>query len=333
MIFNSNSMKTSLYSHQPTVTSNNNHRRVRFIPFPHQTLGSGDSIPCQWGTGQHIMTTNMSSTSILDFTQQNAYKEGVRIPPPLNNTLHIFSSAEAIESLSSPSQKRDIRVILSGDSYMKHLFIGLADILLSQHVSDGKEMTKKVERNKVLSAAQNLTDRHRDRNATFPFVQYRCEEECYGKKALDLCSECMNRFSGNSSNSSDDVWVIGVGIHTYNRAKKQVDLASRNIRQFLDTEEIRNKTIYVSPPYFFYREDYKDQSANMEALYRGLLPYVAPENPAHPFLDVFQLTKSCVWENCSFDGGHRTRFVNRWKAQLLLNTLCKVDTTLESSQS
>ena len=28
-------------------------------------------------------------------------------------------------------------------------------------------------------------------------------------------------------------------------------------------------------------------------------------------------------ENCSYDGGHRSRYVNRWKAQLLLNTLCE----------
>ena len=35
------------------------------------------------------------------------------------------------------------------------------------------------------------------------------------------------------------------------------------------------------------------------------------------------LLQSCYMENCSSDGGHRARFVNRWKAQLLLNLLCE----------
>ena len=29
-----------------------------------------------------------------------------------------------------------------------------------------------------------------------------------------------------------------------------------------------------------------------------------------------------MWDNCTVDGGHRARFVNRAKAQLLLETLC-----------
>jgi hypothetical protein len=295
-------------------------RRVRFIPYPHKTLGSGASVQCQWETRR------VGGARRLDFTQRNAYTEGVCIPPTLNNTLHIFSSAEAIECLSSDVQNRDIRVILSGDSYMKHLFIGLADILLSTHISDDIEMKDSLIRSKVLTAAQELMDnRHRQSNSTFPFVQYRCEEECYGKKSLDRCSECIDQFSGNSRHGShDDVWVVGFGIHTYNRVKHRIDVAVQNINQFLEAEEGKNRTIYVGPPYFFYREDFKDQSANMESVYRDLLPYLAAENPKHPFLDVFELTKSCVMKNCTFDGGHRTRYVNRWKAQLLLNTLCEI---------
>merc|ERR1711862_347296 len=57
-------------------------------------------------------------------------------------------------------------------------------------------------------------------------------------------------------------------------------------------------------------------------LYTALLPVLAPANKQKPFLDFFQLTSACVWNNCSFDGGHRSRFVNRWKAQILLNTIC-----------
>ena len=298
-----------------------NQQRVRFIPYPHKTLGSGDSIQCKWET---IHNRNTSSSSLLDFTQRNAYTQGVCIPPTLSDTLHIFSSDEAIQCLSSEIQQRDIRVILSGDSYMKQLYIGLADILLSKHISDDKEMKDNVQRSKILANAQYWMNKRRETNATFPYVQYQCEEDCYGKKALDICSQCINSFSRNNSLGDDAVWVVGVGIHTYARVKKQVDVAIQHIQHFLDTEGEHKRIIYVSPPKYFYRDDYPDQTRNMELVYRGLLPHVAPENTAHPFLDVYELTKSCTMENCTFDGGHRSRYVNRWKAQLLLNTLCEV---------
>eukprot|EP00984_Skeletonema_dohrnii_P031131 scaffold23237_cov136-Skeletonema_dohrnii-CCMP3373.AAC.3 len=308
--------------HQVVIDAPPIQPKVRFIPYPHKTLGSGASVQCQWET-RHNIPTNNTSTTLLDFTQRNAYIEGVCIPPTIHDTLHIFSSAEAIECLSSEIQHREIRVILSGDSYMKQLYIGLADILLSKHISDDRQMRDSQQRKKVLSTAHYWMKKRHETNATFPFVQYQCEDECYGKNALDVCSQCISSFSGNT-NHSNDVWVVGVGIHTYARANRQVDTAVQNIQQFLNTEQQHNRTIYVSPPHFFHREDYPTQSINMERLYRGLLPHVAPENAAHPFLDVFELTQSCTMENCTYDGGHRSRYVNRWKAQLLLNMLCEV---------
>ena len=156
-----------------------------------------------------------------------------------------------------------------------------------------------------------MDSRRKMNNATFPFVKYKCEVECYGMESLDKCAKCIKSYSGSNSHSSDDVWIVGMGIHIYQRVKHHVDVAAEQIIQFLDTEEVQNHTIYVSPPYYFHRDDHPDQSTNMEKLYQTLLPDVAPANAAHPFLDVFQLTKSCQHENCSFDGGHRSRYVNR----------------------
>ena len=292
------------------------HSSVKFIPYPHKTLGSSDSIKCEWETRSNYNTPH------LDFTQRNAYTEGICFPPSLSNTMHIFSSDEAIQCLSSKIQQRDIRVILAGDSYMKQMYIGLADILLSKHIHEDKEMKDKIQRSKFLAEAQDWMINRRETNETFPFVQYLCEEECYGKKALEKCSQCINN---NTRVGKDDVWVVGVGIHIYARSNKQVDFTVKKIQQFLETEQDYKRTIYVSPPHFFYREDHPTQSKNMERVYQGLLPNVAPNKPAHPFLDVYQLTKSCTWGNCTSDGSHRSRFVNRWKAQLLLNTLCEVN--------
>ena len=281
------------------------HSSVKFIPYPHRTLGSGDSIKCEWETRSNYNTPH------LDFTQRNALTEGICIPPSLSNTIHIFSSDEAIQCLSSKIQQRDIRVILSGDSYMKQMYIGLTDILLSKHISNDKEIMDNVQRSNMLSTARYWMKRRYETNATFPFVQFHCGEECYGSKSLDTCSQCITNL-----NTSSDVWVVGVGIHIYERASKNhVNGTVEEIQQFLQREEGHNhRTIYVSPP-----------AGPMESVYQALLPDLAPENPSHPFLDVYQLTKSCTMENCTYDGSHRSRFVNRWRAQLLLNTLCEVN--------
>ena len=45
-------------------------------------------------------------------------------------------------------------------------------------------------------------------------------------------------------------------------------------------------------------------------------------NGGGAFLDAFHLTKACVFANCSEDGAHRARFVNRMKFQIVLNHLC-----------
>ena len=42
-----------------------------------------------------------------------------------------------------------------------------------------------------------------------------------------------------------------------------------------------------------------------------------------PCMDFFHMTTACKFANCSADGGHRSRFVNRMKAQMLLNMMCE----------
>ena len=294
--------------------------RVTFVPHPHRILGSGAQVQCQWET------RSTANASKMDFTQSNAFNEGVCIPPALEKTIHVFSSVEAIECLSTAVQKREIRLIFSGDSYMKQLYIGTVDILLSKHVNGETEMTNAQERNEFVSVARQLVRKRLGApNSTFPEVQYLCEHECYGKVRLDKCSECIDAFSGNNTGH---VWVVGAGIHVMNRNMDGNNVTReqktvQEISQFLDRESSK-RVIFVSPPYFIHREDYKHQQTRMDRLYLNLMPYVAPQRPDHPFLDVHQLTKSCHMKNCSYDGNHRSRYVNRWKAQLLLNLLCQV---------
>lgn len=308
----------------PTPNQRMRQRSVRFIPFPHKTLGSGSSLQCQWET--RPLPRARTHQAYLDFTQQNAYTEGICIPPNLNETLHIFSSKEAIECLSSQVQNRDIKLIISGDSYMKQLTIGLADILLSKHIRDDEEMLAAGPREELLSVALGEMEKRRseEENSTFPFVRY-VGKPCYGNTQLSTsCTDMIDQLGGD--NSTEYVWIIGSAVHIYRRLLNETNPVRATIHEISNFLDKTRRILYVSPPFYYPDERFTHQFVQDQAeVYTGLLPNVAPKNTAHPFLDVYELTRSCQWENCSYDRAHRSRFVNRWKGQLLLNTLCEVE--------
>ena len=329
---------------QPQSSSNSmksSKMRVKFIPYPHRTsLGSGASIQCHWETSPHsnnsyddkLTKTMTGGDTPLDFTQKNALSEGICISEVLSKSIHIFSSSEAIECLSSAPQ-----LILTGDSYTKQLYIGLADILLSKHVSNNVEITDSNQRNHIVDMAQSLISERRRRDTSFPSVIFGCQPDgCYGKRNMRVCSACMNNVSSQLNN--DVIWVLGVGIHSVSRyysefGKKQLDpkisqtkainSTIREITTFLDTQrqQFRRDLIFISAPSYHFNANFPTQHTRMADFYTQLLPEMESRSP---FVDVFQMTDSCSWKNCSIDGSHRSRFVNRWKAQLLLNTLCEV---------
>ena len=137
----------------------------------------------------------------------------------------------------------------------------------------------------------------------------------------------MKRSVTNSYTKDDNtVAVVGAGIHLPGGITGVKDRV-RMISTFLDRS---NRTIYVPMPHSLvemvpvkYKEGAPSKNKMKEEVYNALLPNLAPMNPNHPFLDTYQMTRSCIFSNCTFDGGHKSRFVNRMKAQLLLNTLCE----------
>ena len=56
--------------------------------------------------------------------------------------------------------------------------------------------------------------------------------------------------------------------------------------------------------------------------YHRSLEQIAASGGRVRLADYHQLTYACVWDNCTADGGHRGRFVNRGKAQVLLAQMC-----------
>ena len=317
-------------------------KSVHFIPFPHKALGSGEEVSCTWET----KSVNNTDKLLYDAIQLAAFEEGMCIPKKLNTTaIHVFSTAEAIECLSPIKQKRNISLTIAGDSYTRQLFIGLADILLAR---PSKNETKNhLYRLHMINVSNiELASRFNKWRGGFPNVQYKCFDECYGYglngfNFSQVCSTCMNEYTS----THDKIGVVGAGVHILKdkgdrvREKVEPSDAAKNIQipeavnatiyelnRFFD---MAKQTVYISMPSYQIEKvplEYKSAAQHTFAgrIHESLLPNLAPNVRHHPFVNVFQLTRACNWKNCSYDGGHRSRFVNRWKAQLLLNTLCEV---------
>ena len=297
--------------------------RIKFVPYPYRHLGAGDDdAQCTWETKD----LPKDSPEAFDLIQRAAYREGICVPSSKNHAkLHTFSSAQAIECLSPTMQGRDIKVMISGDSYNRQLFIGLADILLNRPWN--VEIFNGTERNRRLREdAAELGERRRN-DPNFPDVQFSCYKECYGDYDNYTMVDCSNCFNELVKGAPDAVPVVGTFVHVYSRLNRS-DTATFD--EMWGLIENTKQLIYNSGPSYQVSRvprQYRNASHHHggEIFYNKLLPLMAPNDPEKPFLDFFQLTRSCDMENCTYDGGHRSRYVNRWKAQLLLNMICSVE--------
>ena len=288
---------------------------VKFIPFPHKVMGSGLDVACDWSTQANI---SAACNPRADLIQRAALTEGVCLPGGRRSKLHIFSTAEAIECLSPTIQNRNISVIITGDSYNIQLFIGLTDILLGR-VSNIQILDGKVRRKNLKLSMHELEIRHKI-DPSFLNVKWVCGYECYGMHVepfSEHCSSCMNAYTSKSENVAA---VVSATIHVFTAVgggEQNLNLTIVEIKKYLD---LANRTIFNSMPTYSTRV--KNTPGWHSKFFQALKPNLAPYNTSRPFIDFSELTKSCIMDNCSYDGGHRSRFVNRFKAQLLLNTIC-----------
>jgi hypothetical protein len=109
--------------------------------------------------------------------------------------------------------------------------------------------------------------------------------------------------------------VVGAGIHIYSSKNHSV---AATIQEFgLLANSSSENIIFNSMP------SHSERLWKANRVYQQWLPQLQHyDGSTMRFLDFYQPTDACKWKNCSVDGDHRSRFVNRWKAQLLLNTLC-----------
>ena len=147
-------------------------------------------------------------------------------------------------------------------------------------------------------------------------------EECYGLRLpfRKACAPCVQKFRSTNTQRTL-VPVMGSTIHVFAFHKRFVQPTLDELTSFFQKTP---NTIYASQPSYHKSKipaQYKNTTNGVESVYWQL--FSRAKGLRVHLLDYFQLTHSCYFENCTSDGGHRARYVNRWKAQLLLNTLCE----------
>jgi hypothetical protein len=311
--------------------------KIEFIPFPHRTLKINPE--CLWKTVHFKQYNFMNDASCddVDRVQEDTLRDGFCEPLSKEQgedqeRLHIFSTQQALMCL------RGKRLAFGGDSFAMQLYFGLADIILSNNHQSDMEITNAGHRLEFLSNTSKVMQDFHDLNPTdHPIIDFvDCNVAgvgrvgtCYGRwhpgyHFSTSCTSCLKSFM---QGENCDALVISSAIHIiaqYNQSE-----AISQVIQFLN---MNNQVIYASMPglntdqltkdYVQKGYDYEKDGWNF---YASLFPHLAPRSPQHPFLDFFHLSNSCQWENCTNDGYHRARFVNRWKAQILLNTICHVE--------
>lgn len=306
--------------------------KINFIPFPHRTLKINPE--CLWKTDYFNQYNYKNDTSCddIDRVQEDTFRDGFCEPLSKEQGedeehLHIFSTQQALMCL------RGKRLVFGGDSFAMQLYFGLADIILSNNHQPDVEITNGGHRvgflKNTLKVIQDFHDLNHTEHPIIDFVDCLGAGSCYGRGGPGYqfstnCTSCLKSFM---QGKDCDALVISSAIHIiaeYNQSE-----AISQVLQFLN---MYDQVIYASMPglntdqltYDYVKNGY-DYEKDGWNFYASLLPHLAPRTPQNPFLDFFHLSKSCHWENCTNDGYHRARFVNRWKAQILLNTICHVE--------
>lgn len=247
------------------------------------------------------------------------------------------------EPFSSFQAKRCLlgkKVIFAGDSYNKQAFIGLVDILTGIH--SNQEILDGHQRMKQLHATIEIVKKKlRPKGIDLEWVCSK-QDECYGESGkLYKCVKCLRKHPA-------DAVILSTGIHLINAAREHARAerarlaaagtpVSYHEAEQEDAAAVMNATIHAlsslqnvvwgTAPKFVkvkipvkYRETMPLTS--MEHVYHRTLRVIEASKGRIRLIDYHRITDACPWDNCTIDGGHRARFVNRGKAQAILGLLC-----------
>lgn len=273
-----------------SVTQSTNYT---FVSYPHTKMFRGELLSGQWLVGDaaekyfHLPT--------YDRIQRAAIDEGVFIPNGHHHasgsrSWYLFSSMDARKCLFNK------RLDFAGDSYMKQFLIGLTDILLSS--PSNVEIYGRETRTEIMNDRLDTVKMSSDPSIKAVKLMWRyasCEHEdmqCF----VDNVKETPPQAS---------VFVMNSFIH-----QRRTDSYLGQVSALFGIKAAH--LIWATAPY--YGDNALDTRNN------GTKALALSKNV--PALDFLTLTATCPWTRCVADGSHRARFVNRMKAQMLLNLVC-----------
>lgn len=293
-------------------------RHAIFEPYPHRRvfngfLEYGTYIAGDW---ERMKPRLYGMEKKKDSIQWRAMREGVFFPNREKfPKFHIFSSAETLQCIESKS------IYFFGDSYTRQMFVGFADIILNK--PSNVEIMNGSMRIDVVRETSTTLNKHLHKKTKVRVLIEHCNHG-------DL--QCLiDDFQKNQWLASADVLVGNVLIHHLNKHYRNSNVAEHYLSQLQQLFEIASENLKLTwltgPSYAInlIPELHRNQTAQKPTIFLNFETFKLAKQFGIPIIDMFSLTHSCKWRNCSYDGGHRSRFVNRMKAQMLLNNICKLE--------
>lgn len=279
---------------------------VEFVPYPHQRIFDGYLEEGVWVAGDlSFMAERLNQNfDSLDSIQSNAIKDGIFFPSQRDfPKFHIFSASEAGSCFEGKN------IFVSGDSYMMQMFIGLADILLNR--PHNEEIKNGKHREDILVSSEESLKLLFGKKTSVKFLYYQCHLNDF---------TCLNGIMIDDETwKTGDAFITSVAIHykgLHILDPLLVDHYGMEVGHFFQTAK-EKKLSWVTG--VSYRKPY-----NQSVVQINFKAYEEAKKAQVPLLDIFTMSEMCVLANCSTEGGHKSRYVNRMKAQFLLNNLCSI---------
>ena len=296
---------------------------LQFIRWPHRCVFDGYLNDGTWVTNDNDGILNAmlyQSSKSPDIIQNSSLSEGIFLVQSNHsnsNNFHLFSAKEAQTCLWKRS------VLIAGDSYMKQLYIGLADILLGD--PSNNEIHGGAQRGVVAELIRKRLSSTFGSNMDIRFIF----SSCYLK---DLSCFKVAIKSNKSFLKKADALVINCLIHHAEVHKHENETMGINYMQqlrnlFHDMISDRIPVTWATGPSYENSKvplKYVNSTKHRSTIELNALTMTLAKEYNIPLLDFYTITGKCWWNNCTADGGHRSRFVNRMKAQMLLNNLCSI---------
>jgi len=250
---------------------------------------------------------------------------------PVTQRYHWYNGSAAKECL------RDKRVWVIGDSYMRNLFIGLMDVL--RGVTKGGDDVIKVsgapeQKVKIDWMPKMFGDvgqrRFTEVNLTTTFIggtrfsldRYIDHLKVLLTKVKDADLVVLNVLIHDNKRN------IVVGRFKGDKGAAAASYSTNVLELSRWMREQRPKGTFVWATSTSYKEkkvpaEFRPYQGNQRILGINRKAKKYWTEAGFPTLDVFHITHACQADSCSFDGSHHNRMVNRAKAHVLLNHLCR----------